>query len=51
MSEKIALCTQSLSMGNIEDGTTRPTRGSPYQAVDIGGYRDISSENWLNWGL
>lgn len=42
---KIALCTLSLSMGNIE------TRDDPYESVGIGEVYDISSEKWLNWGL
>jgi hypothetical protein len=43
--QKIALCTLSLSMGNIE------ARDDPYESVGIGEDRDISSEKWLNWGL
>ena len=43
--QKIALCTLSLSMGNIE------TRDDPYESVGIGEDHDISSEKWLNWGL
>jgi len=49
-SPRIALCTLSLSMGNIERGT-RTTQGGPYEVVEIGGYRDISPENRLDWDL
>ncbi len=44
-SQKIALCTLSLSMGNIEP------RDDPYELVGIGEDYDNSSEKWLNWGL
>jgi hypothetical protein len=41
----IALCTHSLSMGNIEP------RDDPYEVAGIGEDRDISPEKRLNWGL
>jgi len=37
-------------MGNIEYGT-RTTQDGPYEVVEIGGYRDISPENRLDWDL